>query len=116
MKYGKDVLSLDEPISKDEDEIKTLIDFIPNNEKSIEDYEDDIALKEIIKNSVLELNDEMESKVIILRFGLYDNEFKTLDEVAHILGITREKVCQKEENALRKLRNPIVNCRFKEYH
>ena len=46
---------------------------------------------------------EREKKVLILRTGLEDNVIKSLDEVAKKLNITRERVHQIEEKALRKL-------------
>lgn len=46
-----------------------------------------------------------EAKVIRYRFGL-GAEQKTLTEVSHILGVTRERVRQIEEKALRKFRSP----------
>ena len=43
-----------------------------------------------------------EQKVILLRFGLLDGEAKTLEEVAGIMGITRERVRQIESKCLRR--------------
>ena len=43
-----------------------------------------------------------EQKVIMLRFGLLDGEAKTLEEVAGIMGITRERVRQIESKCLRR--------------
>lgn len=43
-----------------------------------------------------------EQKVIMLRFGLLDGEAKTLEEVAVIMGITRERVRQIESKCLRR--------------
>lgn len=46
-----------------------------------------------------------EKWVIALRFGLYDGNVKTLEEVGERFGITRERVRQVEAEALKKLRN-----------
>ena len=43
-----------------------------------------------------------EQKVIMLRFGLLDGKAKTLDEVASIMDITRERVRQIESKCLRR--------------
>lgn len=54
--------------------------------------------------------DERQEKILRMRFGLppYDTE-NTLDEVAHALGVTRERVRQIETKALRRVSNPIRN-------
>ena len=49
-------------------------------------------------------NNELEIKVIILRFGLDSNEPRTLQEVGEIIGVCRERIRQIEEKAKRKLR------------
>jgi RNA polymerase primary sigma factor len=45
-------------------------------------------------------------EVIELRFGLRDGQSRTLDEVAQVLGVTRERVRQIEARGLLKLRQP----------
>jgi len=46
---------------------------------------------------------ERECNIIKLRFGFYDGDIKTLQEVGEIYGITRERVRQIEIRALKKL-------------
>ena len=55
--------------------------------------------------SVLDSLSEREAGVITLRFGIIDGQRKTLDEIARIYGITRERVRQIESEALAKLRH-----------
>ena len=50
-----------------------------------------------------ELNDR-DRQVVIMRYGLADNEPKTLGEVAELLGLSRERVRQIEERAVNTLR------------
>jgi RNA polymerase sigma factor (sigma-70 family) len=47
-----------------------------------------------------------ERRVVELRFGLDGNGSRSLDEVGHDLGVTRERIRQIETRALRKLRHP----------
>lgn len=47
-----------------------------------------------------------EAEVIRHRFGLIDGNDKTLEEVGHIFGVTRERIRQIESKALRLMRHP----------
>jgi RNA polymerase primary sigma factor len=53
-----------------------------------------------------------EREVIELRFGLRDGHPKTLDEVARVYGITRERIRQIEARGLVKLRHPARSQRL----
>ena len=56
---------------------------------------------------VLATLDARESKILVMRFGLDDRKPKTLEEVAARFGVTRERVRQIQEQALRKMRVKI---------
>ena len=55
----------------------------------------------------LDLMDQRESTVLRMRFGLGDNEPRTLKEIGEKLGLTRERVRQIETEALGKLAESI---------
>ncbi|MBD1842614.1 hypothetical protein H6F89_04145 [Cyanobacteria bacterium FACHB-63] len=40
---------------------------------------------------------------------------KTLEEIEHIFNVSRERICQIEVKAIRKLRHPDLNTVLKEY-
>jgi len=50
---------------------------------------------------------EKEKRVLVLRFGLDDDEPKTLEEVGHLFGVTKERIRQIESKALKKIRTAI---------
>jgi RNA polymerase primary sigma factor len=56
-----------------------------------------------------------EREVIELRFGLKDGHPRTLDEVAKVYGITRERIRQIEARGLLKLRQPLRSERLAEF-
>ena len=62
---------------------------------------------------IRELN-EKEQKVILMRFGFGPEPPRTLEETGKSLGVTRERVRQIEEKALRKIRG-FMRARRNEY-
>jgi RNA polymerase primary sigma factor len=63
----------------------------------------------------LNLLPERQKKIIILRFGLNDQEPQTLDAIGNIFGISSERIRQIEVKAMEKLRRFIIpdNCQTK---
>lgn len=87
----------------DEEEL-TLEDMISDDGKG---NPHDVFLQtenqETIKKS-MELLNPRDREILIMRYGLADNEPKTLGEVAEKLGLSRERVRQIEERAVMMLR------------
>jgi RNA polymerase primary sigma factor len=107
------VFSLDAPIS-DEDE-NTLGDVL-EDERVVNpaDTTDRKLLREEVRRVLNNLT-MRERQVIELRFGLVDDHDYTLEEVGRKLRVTRERVRQIEERAIRKLRHPMSSRRLKDY-
>ena len=67
-----------------------------------------------IKKSMEDLNDR-DRQIVIMRYGLDDNEPKTLGEVADLLDLSRERVRQIEERAVATLRREAIKAGILEY-
>lgn len=94
--------SLEAPVGEEGD--SQLLDFIEttsigDTEKEIEHFFKHQEVLDLLSNL-----SEREKKVLDLRFGIEDGEPKTLAEVAKLLRISRERVRQIEERALKKLK------------
>ena len=50
-----------------------------------------------------------------MRFGIYDGRTHTLEEVGKTFGVTRERIRQIENKAIRKLRHPSRAKRIKDF-
>jgi RNA polymerase sigma factor (sigma-70 family) len=66
-------------------------------------------------NEVLETLTQREEKIINLRFGLKGNYTHTLEQIASVFNINRERVRQIEAKALRKLRHPSRSEELKDF-
>ena len=49
-----------------------------------------------------------QQKILKLRFGLFDGDTHTLESVANAIGVTRERVRQIQNQAIRQLRNFVI--------
>jgi len=101
----KEPVSLDKPIGH-EDEDSLLGDFIEDKGTiSPERMAERTLLKKQI-DEILRTLTSREERVIRLRFGIDDGYHRTLEEVGNIFNVTRERIRQIEDKALKKLRHP----------
>ena len=56
-----------------------------------------------------------EEQVLRMRFGIDAGEGQTLESIGKKFGVTRERIRQIEEKALRKLRKPSIERQFREF-
>lgn len=64
-------------------------------------------LNDMLKSALTQLSDR-QADVLRYRYGLYDGEPRTLEQVSEIYGVTRERIRQIEFKALQLLRKPEV--------
>ena len=113
MIWAEKVFSLDAPLSEEEE--NTLGDILEDTrERGPMELTDQHLLREEIRKVLGQLT-LRERQVIELRFGLIDDHDHTLEEVGKKLKVTRERVRQIEERAIRKLRHPQASRILKDY-
>ena len=103
-KYSQTPLSLEMPVG-DEDSSQ-LVNFVEDKhfKDPAEKTMDGIVRQEILE--AMTILTEREQMIIKLRYGFDDGRPRTLEEVGRVYKVTRERIRQIEEKALRKLRHP----------
>ena len=109
-----DTLSLDMPVGDEED--TTIGSFVEDdNTPGPVDATSNAMLSEALIE-ILGTLTEREADVLRMRFGMYDGRTHTLEEVGQIFGVTRERIRQIENKAIRKLRHPSRAKKIKDFY
>jgi len=109
-----DTLSLDTPVGDEEDtSIGSFVEDV--NTPGPADATSNALLAEALKE-ILDTLTEREADVLRMRFGMRDGRTHTLEEVGQIFGVTRERIRQIENKAIRKLRHPSRAKRIKDFY
>ena len=109
-----DTLSLDTPVGDEED---TSIGSFVEDERTPgpADATSNALLAEALKE-ILDTLTDREAEVLRMRFGMYDGRTHTLEEVGQSFGVTRERIRQIENKAIRKLRHPSRAKKIKDFY
>ena len=102
---SKAPVSLDAPIGDDASERVSEIVADPNAAAPFDRLVQETDTQ--LVREVLGTLDQRENKILTLRFGLEDGQERTLEEVGARLGVTRERIRQIQEQALKKLREKM---------
>jgi len=115
-KSSNRVLSLETPLNAKPDgqDQRVLMDTIQSDSPTPEDHIEYALLRKDIFAVIDGLN-EKQREVLVLRFGLDDQISRTIDEVASIMKISRERVRTMESKALNRLRHPLRNYKLKDH-
>ncbi len=104
LRTSRQPISLDSTIGEDgETSIGDLIEDIDAPEAS--ELVDRQLLADQLRHALDALTPR-EATIMAMRFGLYDGNPHTLDEIGRALGLTRERIRQLEKQSLSKLRHP----------
>jgi len=99
--------SLEAPIGEDEE--NRISDLVEDKNAIPPDAGIERMLDRERLDNLLDVMSEREREILDLRFGLTDPRTQTLAEVAKKLGVSRERIRQIEEAALKKLRKFVVS-------
>ena len=106
-------LSLDAPFTPGED--NRLLDIL---EDDMQTSPDEILMGESLKSEITRVLDSLtarEADVISLYFGINTDRSLTLEEIGSQFGLTRERVRQIKEKAIRRLRHTTRSQRLRSY-
>ncbi len=104
LRTSRQPISLDSTIGEDgETSIGDLIEDVDAPEAG--ELVDRQLMADQLRNALDALTPR-EATIMSMRFGLYDGNPHTLDEIGKALGLTRERIRQLEKQSLSKLRHP----------
>ncbi len=110
---AREPISLETPIGEEEDSL--LGDFIEDKEVENPANRTAFVLLQEHLAEVLNTLPRREREVLEMRFGFGDGYSLTLEEVGLCFDVTRERIRQIEAKALRRLRNPRLSNKIKDY-
>ena len=112
---GGSHVSFDAPISSDDDGSSTMLDLVSSGDEVQPDLK---LMEESLKDEVrigLSKLSPREVDVLQAYYGLNGNSALTLEEIGELYGLTRERVRQIKERALRRLRKSVNRKELKSY-
>jgi RNA polymerase primary sigma factor len=102
------IVSLDGSVRRGEgDDDASLLDFISGTEPSVEQQVFAVDRRDRLDEALGHLS-HREATVLRLRFGLGDKAPRTLDEVGRNFDVTRERIRQIQDEAIKKLRGILA--------
>ena len=111
--YAREPVSLQAVVGDDAD--SDLGDFIEDADAPMAVDVVSYALMQEQLQEVLAGLEPRERDVVRMRFGLADGTPRTLDEIGHEFGLTRERIRQIESKTLSKLRHPSRSQKLRDY-
>ncbi len=113
LRSSRHAISLEHPVGDDSD--SEFGDFIEDKDTP---NPVEMAIQRILQEAIEEVLSELserQSHILRLRFGLSGHETHTLEEIANLFCLSRERIRQLEKEALRQLRHPRLAHSLRDY-
>jgi RNA polymerase primary sigma factor len=116
MPYIAAKASLDANIQKDSDDSDSVLgDFVADDRMNVEEEGIQSTASEELLDLLGKALKDKEKDILCRRFGITTGKMETLEEIGEDYGVTRERVRQIEERALKKLKHPKYRRLLKDY-
>ena len=107
MEARQAMTSLEAQVGDNSEEGNTWGDKIPDSINHSPDSKTELIDNKEALNKLLNKLTPRERSIIIKRFGINDKDYETLENIGDGVGVTRERIRQIEEKAIRKLRTLV---------
>ncbi len=113
IKTAQQPISLESPVGKEDE--RHLGDFIEDEDSPAPPKLASCTLLKEQLNRVLNTLTQREKGILELRFGITGGYPHTLEEIGREFGVTRERIRQIQEKAIRRLRHPSRSIQLRDY-
>jgi RNA polymerase primary sigma factor len=108
LNYRLSFIPLDSPAYKDAEGDCTLSDIIADPNAIMPDDATQSDMDKHQANDLLDCLNEREKEILSKRYGFYNQDATTLEEIGKQLKVSRERIRQLQDNALKKLKKKLV--------
>ena len=101
-------------LAEQEEETLSYAEIVDDGESSLDDWIEKVDLRVQMQAALERLNPRAQ-EIIAMRYGLYDDQVYTLEEVGKMFGLTRERIRQIEATTIDRLRTQKTALVLKDY-